>query len=73
VKNGTNRMPLLLEFKTTKISATECLHFFKAKKSKLLTGLICVLKKNYKYAQKQILQVKQILFKSYYSNITQIL
>jgi hypothetical protein len=32
----------------------------KLKKAKLLTGLICVLKENYKYAQKQNLEVKQI-------------
>jgi hypothetical protein len=45
----------------------------KLKKSKLLTGLICVLKENYKYAQKQNLEVKQIYFKPYYRNIMQIL
>ncbi len=33
----------------------------KFKKAKLLTGLTCVLKENYKYAQKQNLEVKQIL------------
>jgi hypothetical protein len=32
----------------------------KFKKAKLLTGLTCVLKENYKYAQKQNLEVKQI-------------
>jgi hypothetical protein len=32
----------------------------KCKKAKLLTGLTCVLKENYKYAQKQNLEVKQI-------------
>jgi hypothetical protein len=30
------------------------------KKPKLLSGLTCVLKENYKYAQKQNLEVKQI-------------
>jgi hypothetical protein len=30
------------------------------KKAELLTGLTCVLKENYKYAQKQNLEVKQI-------------
>jgi hypothetical protein len=34
----------------------------KLKKAKLLTGLTCVLKDNYKYAQKQNLEVKQIFF-----------
>jgi hypothetical protein len=32
----------------------------KMKKAKLLTGLTIVLKENYKYAQKQTLEVKQI-------------
>jgi hypothetical protein len=32
----------------------------KLTKSKLLTGLTCVLKENNKYAQKQNLEVKQI-------------
>jgi hypothetical protein len=40
----------------------------KLKKSKLLSGLICVLKENYKNFQKQNLKVKP-----YYRNIMQIL
>jgi hypothetical protein len=32
----------------------------KLKKAKLLTGLTCVLKENYKYVQKLKLEVKQI-------------
>jgi hypothetical protein len=32
----------------------------KLKKAKLLTELSCVLKENYKYAQKQNLEIKQI-------------
>ncbi len=32
----------------------------KLRKAKLLTGLTCILKENYKYAQKQNLEVKQI-------------
>jgi hypothetical protein len=35
----------------------------KLKKSKLLTGLTWVLKENYKYAQKQNVEVKQTLLK----------
>jgi hypothetical protein len=34
-------------------------YFYRAKKPKLLTGLTCELKENYKYAQKQNLEVKQ--------------
>jgi hypothetical protein len=36
----------------------------KLKKAKLLTGLTCVLKENYKYAQKQNLYLKKLLFKT---------
>ncbi len=37
----------------------------KLKKAKLLTGLTCVLKENYKYAQKQNLEKKKLLFKTF--------
>ena len=36
----------------------------KLRKAKLLTGLTCVLKENYKYAQKQNLEVKQIFVRT---------
>ncbi len=39
-------------------------YFYKVKKAKLLTGLTCVLKENYKYAQKQNLELKKLLFKT---------
>jgi hypothetical protein len=35
-------------------------YFYKVKKAKLLAGLTIALKENYKYAQKQNLEVKQI-------------
>jgi hypothetical protein len=36
----------------------------KLKKAKLLTGLTCVLKENYKYVQKQNLEVKQMFIQT---------
>jgi hypothetical protein len=39
---------------------------------KLLTGLTCVLKESYNYAQKLNLEVKQILFKLYLTGIMKI-
>jgi hypothetical protein len=38
-----------------------------------LTGLTCVLQENYKYAQKQNIEVKQVFFRTSYSNIIKIL
>ncbi len=49
-------------------------YFYKAKKLKILTGMTCVPKDNYKYTQKQNFEVKQILVYPLlqYSNIMEI-
>ncbi len=39
-------------------------YFYKVKKRKIIDWLTCVLKENYKYAQKQNLKLKKLLFKT---------